>query len=89
MNENLLSPSGRTHIDIYQGDTNLVSGAGGQLEPPSDKPQEQPPSNFGPTEGDPLVAALGNWGVAAQRKHFEEVKARLDALPDPRLGVAA
>ena len=89
MNENPLSPSGRTHIDIYQGDTNLVSGAGGDVEPPSDEPSEQASNNFGPTEGDPLVAALGNWGVAAQRKHFEEVKARFDALPDPRLGVAA
>jgi hypothetical protein len=47
------------------------------------------PSNVGPMEGDPLVAALGNWGVAAQRKHLEQVKARFDALPDPRLGVAA
>jgi hypothetical protein len=40
-------------------------------------------------ENDPRIAALNNWGVAAQRKRFERVKARFDALPDPRLGAAA
>jgi hypothetical protein len=89
MNENPLSPTGRTHIDIYQGDTNLVSGAGELEQPPSNEPSQQASNSFGPTEGNPLVAALGNWGVAVQRKHFEEVKARFDALPDPRLGVTA
>ena len=88
MNENPLSPFGRTHIDIYQGDTELVTGREGVTEPPPDEPLHQASNNFGPTE-DPLVAALGNWGVASQRKRFERLKARFDALPDPRLGAAA
>ena len=50
MNENPLSPSGRTHIDIYQRGMNLVSGTEGDIEPPSDEPLEQASNNFGPTE---------------------------------------
>ena len=65
-----------------------TSGGFGVPTPSSAEPLEQASNNFGPME-DPLVAALGNWGNAAQRKRFERVKARFDALPDPRLEVAA
>ena len=34
---------------------------------------------------DPHIVALGNWGLADQRKRFERVKARFDAFRDPKL----
>jgi hypothetical protein len=64
MNENPLSSSRRTHIDIYQGDTNLVSGGGEDVEPPSDEPSEQASTNV----DDPRVLSLSKWGRNVQPK---------------------
>jgi hypothetical protein len=83
MNGKGLSPTGRTHIDIYQGDTELAEAT----HPTSDEPLNQSSNNFGPS--DERVSSLGNWGVASQRKRLEKVKARFDALPDPRVRAEA
>ena len=62
MNENPLSQFGRTHIDIYQGDTNLVSGTEVDAEQPSDEAS----NNFGPP--DERIVSLQRWGRAAELK---------------------
>jgi hypothetical protein len=82
-----LRSRGEAHVYIYQGDTALVAVTGGATEPTPDEPLEQASNNFDPS--DERVAMLDNWGVASQRKRFEQVKARFDALPDPRLWAAA
>jgi hypothetical protein len=42
-----VSPSGRTHIDIYQGSTESVTRSDEVTERPSDRPIEQASNNFG------------------------------------------
>jgi hypothetical protein len=49
------------------------------------------------TDEDPRIAAIGNWGRAADKKQvsaefrerYSKIRARFDALPHPRLGAAA
>jgi hypothetical protein len=49
------------------------------------------------TDEDARVAALGNWGLAVERKQidpefrerYSKIRTRFDALPDPRVGAAA
>ena len=64
INESALSPSGRTHIDIYQGDRVSVCGTeGADL---TANPLEQPQTNFAPFD-DPRIASLAKWGASAKK----------------------
>ena len=62
MNENPLSPSGRTHIDIYQGDTELVT-CSEEATQHNAEPLQQASNGC----DDPRVLSLGTWGRAAER----------------------
>ena len=75
-----VSPSGRTHIDIYQGDTELVTSSGVVTLRPSAEPLKQAPTNFGPSEA--RIRALDRWGANAQRKPWSKPTILLDEPRD-------
>jgi len=66
---NAHSPSARTHIDIYQGDTESVTRSEGATQRPSDRPLEQASNNFARLDDPRVVAA-------------ERMAAKCTKLPD-------
>ena len=73
MNEFALSPSGRTHIDIYQGDTVSVTGTEGATLTPTAEPLEQLSTNFASSlqtqlPDDPRIQALARLGKRLKKE---------------------
>ena len=62
-----LSPSGRTHIDIHQGDRDAVSGAEGAPPDLTAEPLEHFSPNFALPD-DPRIASLTKWGASVVKK---------------------
>jgi hypothetical protein len=92
---NVVSPKEGNHGSAMPENPKQIATQAERVETNAPSSPEHRTDLVSPESDDPRLAALKNWGLAAkqitpeQKKRFQKIRARFDALADPSMGAAA